>query len=81
MAEYQSKLVQQLAKLYQEWNERLASGHNIGAYVYKILRPEIPNMLVGLDKDEGLQMKVKEFIKTFSKAIEEEPEDDKPSEG
>ena len=73
--QYNSKMVNELNKIYQEWDQKLRDSPGIGAIVYKILRPEIPHLLNDLDNDPELQKKVRDFIASFTTAIEEEIED------
>jgi len=83
MQQYKSKMVSELNRIYQEWDKRIRNSQGLGSIVYKILAPEIPHLLNDLDEDLELQKKIREFIASFSTAIEEEePEnDDRLSEG
>ena len=72
---YQTKLVQAIAKLYQEWDEILEKVEGWGI-AYRIVRPWIPQMLSNIDQDEELRGKIRDFVKKLSDTIEEE---EKPS--
>ena len=62
MPEYQNKLTQVLAELYQEWDTKLLSKPTTWSLSYRLFRPMVPDLLQAIDINENLRKQIQEFI-------------------
>ncbi len=62
MVEYQNKLTQALAELYQEWDAKLLDKAGGWVMMYRLLRNSIPDFLLVIDNNESLRAEIQHAI-------------------